>query len=606
LHLGDMAYNTGTTNEFTSNFFAPYEDVLRHTVCWPTMGNHEGASSDSGTQSGPYYDAYVVPTAGEAGGLPSGTEAYYSFDWGNIHFIVLDSHDSDRSPGGPMLSWMQQDLQATDQDWIVAFFHHPPYTKGSHDSDDEGQLVDMRENALPILEAGGVDLVLAGHSHIYERSFLIDGAYATPTTASGHIVDGGSGETLGDGPYHKNPGNAGHEGAVYIVAGHGGAGVSGPANHPVMYFSEVDNGSVILDVQGNRLAVRNIRWDGAVTDRMSLVKGPAIVIGTPDGGETFGAGQVVDVAWATVGNVAEVDIALSADDGASWSTVASAVPNTGSFSWTVPAVATDAGLLRVASTQNAAVQDESNASFAISATVVETSVPFGASWRYDDSGTDHGTAFRDASFDDSGWAEGPAELGYGDGDEATTLTADPVQPTYYFRHRFSIDEGTPVDGALRLIHDDGVVVWINGTEVARRYVDDDSFAAFASSQSQDNEAYETAVAAGVIQAGENVVTAIVKQASAGSSDVSFALELKTTVMLPPPPPGTGGGSGVGGRDAGGGNPTGGQGAAGGASINPENEDGGCGCTTPGEKAPSGGPALLLLAVVAGLRRRRRR
>jgi len=88
-------------------------------------------------------------------------EAYYAFDHGNVHFICLDSEGSSRAPGGAMLTWLQSDLLATGQDWIVAFWHHPPYTKGTHDSDNPadsgGRMRDMRENALPILEAGGVE-----------------------------------------------------------------------------------------------------------------------------------------------------------------------------------------------------------------------------------------------------------------------------------------------------------------------------------------------------------------------------------------------------------------------------------------------------------------
>jgi Calcineurin-like phosphoesterase/Purple acid Phosphatase, N-terminal domain len=605
LHVGDMAYSDGTTSEFTSNFFAPYADVLRHTVCWPAMGNHEGHSSDSGTQSGPYYDAYVLPTAGEAGGLPSGTEAYYSFDWGNAHFVVLDSHDSDRSPGGSMLTWMQQDLQATDQDWIIAYWHHPPYTKGSHDSDNEGQLIDMRENALPILEAAGVDLVLGGHSHIYERSYLIDGAYDTPTTAAGHVVDGGDGAVLGDGPYQKSSGTVGHEGTVYIVAGHGGTGVSGPADHPIMHFSEVDHGSVVLDLQGNRLGVANVRWDGVVSDRMSLVKGTGLVLGTPDGGESYGAGQMVDIAWATVGTVAEVDLDLSTDAGATWTPIAEAVPNTGSYSWTIPFVETNDGLVRVSSSASPSVEDESNARFIIGTTVTEVVVTFGSMWRYDDGGVDHGDAWLDAAFDDAAWAEGPAELGYGDGDESTTLDDATVQPSYYFRRSFTL-EGTPIDGGLRVVHDDGVAVWINGTPVLNVYADDTSFGAFADSQSSDNELSSAMIGADVLVEGSNVITAMVKQASAGSSDVSFDLELTTTIALPPPPPGTGGGGGDA-ASGGAGAAAGGNSGAGGASNGAGGgSDGGCGCSLPGHRGgPMGALAGLALMGLALARRRRR-
>ena len=76
-----------------------------------------------------------------------------------------------------MMTWLNADLADTTAQWIVAFFHHPTYTKGTHDSDREGRLVDMRQNFLPILEAGGVDLILTGHSHVYERSYFVDGHY---------------------------------------------------------------------------------------------------------------------------------------------------------------------------------------------------------------------------------------------------------------------------------------------------------------------------------------------------------------------------------------------------------------------------------------------
>ena len=93
-----------------------------------------------------------------------------------------------------MDTWLKADLEQTTADWLVAYFHHPPYTKGSHDSDREKQLVEMRTYVMPILESGGVDLVLTGHSHIYERSMLMDGAYATPTVAENVILDDGDGD----------------------------------------------------------------------------------------------------------------------------------------------------------------------------------------------------------------------------------------------------------------------------------------------------------------------------------------------------------------------------------------------------------------------------
>jgi hypothetical protein len=132
----------------------------------------------------------ACPAEGEAGGLASGTERYYSFDYANIHLVCLDAMTSDRSPAGPMLTWLEEDLAATDKAWIIAFWHHPPYTWGTHNSDFERELIDMRENAVPILERYGVDLVLCGHSHVYERSWLLNGHYGYSSSFSPSMMVG--------------------------------------------------------------------------------------------------------------------------------------------------------------------------------------------------------------------------------------------------------------------------------------------------------------------------------------------------------------------------------------------------------------------------------
>jgi hypothetical protein len=290
LHMGDIAYENGTDSEFTNNHFAVYQNILRHTPLWPTIGNHESPSINTSFGIGPYYEGHVLPTNGQAGGVASGTEAYYAFDYANVHFIVLDSMDSSRDQGDPMLTWLQNDLASTGQEWVIAYWHHPPYSKGGHDSDSAadsgGRMIDMRETVLPILEAGGVDLVLSGHSHAYERSYLLDGAYGygsspnfvTPSfntlLANGNILDAGDGNPSGNGAYQKNSGGASHNGAVYVVAGHGGHGLSPNAtgDHPVMAVFDFAFGSVLLDINGSSLTLRNMRASGAITDSMAIVK----------------------------------------------------------------------------------------------------------------------------------------------------------------------------------------------------------------------------------------------------------------------------------------------------------------------------------------------
>ena len=230
------------------------------------------ADSACDTQSGPYFDIFTLPrSAPKPAGTPSGTEAYYSFDYGNIHFVCLDSYDSSRSPSGDMMTWLENDLMATEQPWIVAFWHHPPYTKGSHDSDSEDQLEEMREVALPILESYGVDLVMSGHSHSYERSMYLHGHYGRSSTLeSSMIIDDGDGRPDGDGSYQRAQSSS--EGAVYVVAGSSGKTSDADLDHAAMYISLLALGSVVIDVDGPTMDVRFLDDEGAVRDWFSVVK----------------------------------------------------------------------------------------------------------------------------------------------------------------------------------------------------------------------------------------------------------------------------------------------------------------------------------------------
>ncbi|HSQ01491.1 MAG TPA: metallophosphoesterase [Candidatus Dormibacteraeota bacterium] len=273
--LGDNAYTNGTDAQYQRGPFDVYQPLLTTSVLWPTLGNHDGLSADSATQSGPYYDIFSLPAAGQAGGVASGTEAYYSFDVGRTHIVCLESYETNRSPSGVMLTWLAADLAARHADWAIAFWHHPPYSKGSHDSDVESELVQMRQNALPVLEAGGVDLVLSGHSHAYERSLLLDGHYGVSSTLQASMIrDGGDGAVENDGPYAKPvAGLSAHAGTVYVVAGSGAQTGGGALDHPAMVRSLNVLGSLLLDVVGNTLSVRFLSDTGAVRDAFTITKG---------------------------------------------------------------------------------------------------------------------------------------------------------------------------------------------------------------------------------------------------------------------------------------------------------------------------------------------
>jgi hypothetical protein len=181
-----------------------------------------------------------------------------------------------------MYQWLERDLMANTKDWLIVFFHHPPYTKGSHDSDNgngaDYELVQMRENFLPLLEAYGVDLVLGGHSHIYERSYLLNGhyGYSAGLNRATMIKDLGDGNPDGDGSYTKpSTGPQPNQGTVYVVAGSAGQATfrTSPTNHPVMRVSLLNLGSLVLDIDDQTLSGAFLRETGVVQDRFAIVKG---------------------------------------------------------------------------------------------------------------------------------------------------------------------------------------------------------------------------------------------------------------------------------------------------------------------------------------------
>ena len=273
LALGDIAYRSGTNEQFQAALFDTYPNILRNQSLWPVYGNHDA-------RRWTYFKLFTLPENGEAGGVPSGTENYYAIDYANIHLVILDTQDSSLKPGSDMLEWLKEDLAQNTKQWLIAAFHHPPYSKGSHNSDDiqdsDGRLIKVRKYLLPILEAAAVDLVLSGHSHMYERSHLMDCHY-------GQSDEFGDDNIVSDGiygqykEYRKPKNNIAHSGAVYVVAGSSSKVDSGPLDHPAMVVSMEEAGSLVIDVEGSRLTSRFINEEGAVKDEFSIQKQDGII-----------------------------------------------------------------------------------------------------------------------------------------------------------------------------------------------------------------------------------------------------------------------------------------------------------------------------------------
>jgi len=284
--LGDNAYNAGTDAEYTSNFFNTYgASILKNHKLYPAPGNHDYANSSTNQDvhsNCPYYSIFDLPSAGECGGFASGKEEYYSYDIGNVHFLALDAYGEESNlrlydTTGIQAVWVKQDLAANTKKWTIAYWHHPPYTMGSHNSDSETELVNMRYNFIRILERYGVDMIVCGHSHDYERSYLLKGHYGLEATfnSSTMAVSTSSAAYTSNTtcPYVYNSTPANH-GTVYVVAGSTGAsgGTQTGYPHDALPYAVNDGGVFYFEVDDNRLNAQFIRRDGTIFDKFTIMK----------------------------------------------------------------------------------------------------------------------------------------------------------------------------------------------------------------------------------------------------------------------------------------------------------------------------------------------
>ncbi|MEP7237118.1 MAG: metallophosphoesterase [Ferruginibacter sp.] len=310
--LGDNAYTTGTDGEYTSGFFDMYKnEFLKYYKLYPAPGNHDyGNNLGNNTKTGstpansmPYHLNFTTPMGGEMGGVASGVKNYYSYDIGDVHMISLDSYGKDAGnllsdTVGPQITWLKADLAANTKKWTIAYFHHPPYTKTSHNSDFVGGEVDLvaiRERLIRILERNGVDLVICGHAHGYERSYLLKGFYNTMAaplddgnfsiashTATGTIQNAKYDGTLDACPFIYNSGKYNH-GSVYVVAGSAGqvSNASQAAGWPQNcmysnYVSTANGGCFYFEVDSNRLDAKFISYNAApmplIRDQFTIFK----------------------------------------------------------------------------------------------------------------------------------------------------------------------------------------------------------------------------------------------------------------------------------------------------------------------------------------------
>jgi hypothetical protein len=279
--LGDNAYCCGTDAQFQQYVFNLYGPHFRNTPFFMTPGNHDYADNSNNFNID-YYKLFSMPQRGEAGGVPSGSQSYFSADYGNVHLVSLDSQGNEAGlyrlydTTGTQVQWLKRDLATNKQPWTIVFFHHPPYSKGGHDSDTELTMKLIRERLTPILERYKVDLVMNGHSHNYERLYRIKNHRGLANTFDRNTQLAEGTTARYDGTPNSCPVLTKGEGIVYVVNGSGGALGPQQPDYPlpamVAGTKGTAGGSMILDVSDNRIDAQFIAADGVIQDQFTIMK----------------------------------------------------------------------------------------------------------------------------------------------------------------------------------------------------------------------------------------------------------------------------------------------------------------------------------------------
>jgi len=161
--------------DFDHRFFKPYAVAFRQQTAWLAGGNHEYYGDEA------FWRIAWLPN----------NERWYSYDWGNAHFLVLDS-EQPFGPGTPQGAFAAADLAANQSDaWRIVVVHRPPYSSTSANSSSST----VRADLVPLLEQQNVDLVLTGHSHNYERTYPLVGGVPSEGGVT-YVVSGGGGNGL--------------------------------------------------------------------------------------------------------------------------------------------------------------------------------------------------------------------------------------------------------------------------------------------------------------------------------------------------------------------------------------------------------------------------
>ncbi len=157
VNLGDFVNDC--TNEEWDNYFKYFEFSNMNTTLVPVAGNHEGNLQ--------WFKFNNMFNIGEVEGSANVTGNYYSFDWGDAHFAVLNSNDM-YPMSASQLNWLKNDMNGSNAQWKIILMHRALYSAGKNINKPD--TVIMRNLLLPVIDELGIDIVFAGHDHMYYRS----------------------------------------------------------------------------------------------------------------------------------------------------------------------------------------------------------------------------------------------------------------------------------------------------------------------------------------------------------------------------------------------------------------------------------------------------
>ncbi len=232
---GDIVYDHGERRNFDPRHFVPFRDIIKNTAFFPSPGNHDQETEDGA----PYIDNFFLPNNN-----PDSTEFYYSFDYGRTHFISLDLvvvqqgvHAVKFDTSSTQYAWLISDLEAasTWADFIIPYFHHPPYSSNR-------SYPRIQDTIVPLLEKYQVEIVFAGHDHYYERWFPINGV-------------------------------------THLVTGGGGRGLDNVRSLPGIAYGESAHHVTLASIRDKTLSFKMVRTDGAVRDSATVISSKLIVVG---------------------------------------------------------------------------------------------------------------------------------------------------------------------------------------------------------------------------------------------------------------------------------------------------------------------------------------